>query len=112
MEMNNETKFSCSHGEEMLAYLYDELSPDGRERFETHMESCFECIDEFAELAFSRYSVFEWKSLEFAPLPTPKFVVPVERNRRRHLGSTGFGQHSRGTDGLWPVVRRRSRYSP
>ena len=79
MEMNNETKFSCAHGEEMLAYLYDELSPDGRERFETHMESCFECIDEFAELAFSRYSVFEWKSLEFAPLPTPKFVVPVER---------------------------------
>ena len=79
MEMNNDTKFSCSHGEDMLAYLYDELPPYGRERFEAHLESCTGCIDEFAELAVSRYSVFEWKSFEFAPLPTPKFVVPTER---------------------------------
>ena len=80
MEMKNETnKCSCSHGEEMLAYLYDELSPAGRERFETHLESCFECIDEFAELAVSRYSVFEWKSVEFVPMATPRFVIPAER---------------------------------
>ncbi len=78
MEMKDGTKFSCSHGEEMLAYLCDELSPDGRERFETHMQGCFECIDEFAELAVSRYSVFEWKSVEFAPMATPKFVIPTE----------------------------------
>ena len=79
MEMNNEAKFSCPQGEDMLAYLYDELPPYGRERFEAHLESCFECIDEFAELAVSKYSVFEWKSVEFAPLPTPKFVFPIER---------------------------------
>ena len=79
MEMNNVTKFSCSHGEEMLAYLYGELSSEGRERFEAHMQGCFECIDEFAELAVSRYSVFEWKSVEFAPMTTPKFVIPTGR---------------------------------
>lgn len=78
MKMDNEAKFSCSHGEDMLAYLYDELPPYGRERFEAHLESCTECIDEFAELAVSRYSVFEWRSIEFAPLPTPRFAVPVE----------------------------------
>lgn len=78
MEMKSGTKFSCSHGEEMLAYLYDELSPDGRARFEAHLQGCYECIDEFAELAVSRYSVFEWKSVEFAPMATPKFVIPTE----------------------------------
>ena len=79
MDMDSGTNCSCTHGEEMLAYLYNELSPEAREQFEAHMGSCFECIDEFAELAASRYSVFEWKSVEFVPMATPKFVIPSKR---------------------------------
>ena len=76
--MVNKTDNTCSFGGDMLAYLYDELSSDGRERFETHLEDCTHCIDEFAELSEARYSVYEWKNVEFAPLATPRFVVPVE----------------------------------
>src|SRR5688572_12265007 len=79
MEMINKTENSCSLGGNMLAYLYDELSSDGRECFESHLADCSLCIDEFAELSEARYSVYEWKNVEFAPLKTPRFVVPVER---------------------------------
>ena len=79
MEMKNKTDNSCSYGGDLLAYLYDELPSDGRERFETHLERCFACIDEFAELSQARYSVYEWKNIEFAPLETPRFVIPVEK---------------------------------
>ena len=79
MEMKNKPDNSCSCGGDMLAYLYDELPSNGRERFETHLESCNACIDELAELSEARYSVYEWKNIEFAPLETPRFVIPVEK---------------------------------
>jgi anti-sigma factor RsiW len=81
MKMVNKTDNTCTLGGEMLAYLYDELSSEGRERFETHLEGCGQCIDEFAELSEARYSVYEWKNVEFAPLATPRFEVPLEEAR-------------------------------
>ena len=77
MEMMNTSDDPCTFSGDMLAYLYDELSPDGRVHFESHLSGCSRCIDEFAELSMSRYSVYEWKKLEFAPLATPRFIVPV-----------------------------------
>ena len=74
----NKTDNTCSFGGDMLAYLYDELSSDRRELFEMHLEGCSHCIDEFAELSEAWYSVYEWKTVEFAPLSTPRFVVPAE----------------------------------
>jgi hypothetical protein len=79
MVRTNKSDNSCSLGGDILAYVYDELSPDVRERFESHLESCPRCIDEFAELSDARYSVYEWKNVEFAPLETPRFVIPTER---------------------------------
>ena len=78
MKMVNKKDKICSFSGNVLAYLYDELSSEARERFETHLEGCSRCIDEFAELSEARYSVYEWKNAEFAPLATPRFVVPVE----------------------------------
>ena len=79
MVRTNKSDNSCSLGGDILAYLYDDLSPGVRERFESHLESCPRCIDEFAELSDARYSVYEWKNVEFAPLETPRFVIPTER---------------------------------
>lgn len=66
----------CTHGGDMLAYLYDEMPSADRERFEMHLSDCGTCIDDFAELSQSRYPVYEWKQTEFDPLPTPRIVVP------------------------------------
>ena len=78
MEMMNKIDDPCSFGGDVLAYLYDELSSNGRERFEKHLESCSPCISELAELSEARYSVYEWKNVEFAPLATPRFALPAE----------------------------------
>lgn len=68
----------CSHGGDMLAYLYDEMTTADRDAFELHLADCGTCIDDFAELSQSRYPVFEWKQLEFDPMPTPRVVIPFE----------------------------------
>jgi len=69
----------CSNGGDLLAYLYDEMPAADRETFELHLADCVSCIDEFAEISQGRYPVYEWKALEFDPMPTPRFVMPVEQ---------------------------------
>jgi hypothetical protein len=69
----------CFSGEDLLTYLYRETGSDMIREIEHHFEACSECVDAFAELSFSRYSVYEWQQLEFAPLETPKFIIPTTR---------------------------------
>lgn len=76
MKRSDLTSNGCRYAGDVLAYLFGELSPEGRERFEEHLPDCQICVDEFAELSDARYSVYEWKSVEFAPLETPRFVLP------------------------------------
>lgn len=87
MKMTDVNDKKCSAGGDALAYVFDELTEEGRNRFESHLETCSECVDELAELSFSRYSVHEWKNIEFAPLATPRFVVPAEPARATLLDS-------------------------
>ncbi|MBK7935455.1 MAG: zf-HC2 domain-containing protein [Acidobacteria bacterium] len=83
----------CEFSEAIVPYLYGESSDAERERFETHMADCLPCTDEFAELSFSRYSVFEWQKEEFAPLKTPRIVIPYEERSEAVIGSfAGFRQ--------------------
>lgn len=77
MNMTNISQNTCRAGSDVLAYLCGDLSPEGRDRFESHIEACDSCVDELAELSFPLYSVHEWKNVEFAPLATPRFVVPI-----------------------------------
>lgn len=77
----------CEFSEAIVPYLYGESTEAERERFETHMADCSPCTDEFAELSFSRYSVFEWQKEEFAPMPTPQIVIPYAA---KHVESAGF----------------------
>lgn len=68
----------CSKAGDLLAYLYEELPSADREIFELHLTDCGTCIDDFAEIAQGRYPVFEWKSLEFDVIPTPRIVIPAQ----------------------------------
>lgn len=69
-------KFDCIKKEDLVAYLYNEMPGRELSLFETHLADCQACIDEFAELSASRYAVYEWQKLEFAPMETPVFDVP------------------------------------
>lgn len=74
LEVHNQ----CSGADDMLAYLYDEISEAHREKFEMHLASCGTCVDDFAEISQSRYPVYEWKRAQFDQLPTPRFVLPLK----------------------------------
>ncbi len=73
---SREEKFECIKKEDLVAYLYNEMPGRELPLFETHLADCQACIDEFAALSASRYAVYEWQKLEFAPLETPVFDVP------------------------------------
>ena len=74
--MLHNDKNACEFSSEIVEYIYGELAPANRERFETHLADCTACIDEFAAVSNSRYSVYEWRKIEFEPLETPVFEIP------------------------------------
>ncbi len=76
MQKFNKTSLICSDDDAIVAYLYGELPPAERDAFEDHLLVCIPCTDEFAAAADSRYSVFEWKKMDFDPLETPVFSIP------------------------------------
>src|SRR5688572_7676888 len=79
--MNRCEENLCTHGGDLLAYLYNEMPLTDREQLELHLSDCVTCIDDFAALSQSRYPVYEWKRLEFDSLPTPRVVIQYEETR-------------------------------
>jgi hypothetical protein len=73
---NNEHISDCSFAIEIVPYLYGELATPQAASFEDHLVECGSCRDEFAAIADTRYSVYEWQTGEFAQLATPRIVVP------------------------------------
>lgn len=75
--MDIENNRPCGFDGDVLAYLYDEAADAERLQFEEHLENCEACVEELALLSDSRYSVYEWRMIEFAPMMTPEIVIPV-----------------------------------
>ncbi len=73
---HRDTNKNCASEGELIAYLYNEMPLASRTQFESHFADCSLCIDAFAEVADSRFSVYEWQRLEFAPLETPVIQIP------------------------------------
>jgi len=67
---------SCGHESDIVSYIYDELTDAARSQFESHLAECGNCIDEFAAVSYSRFSVFEYQKQEFAHLATPMIRIP------------------------------------
>jgi anti-sigma factor RsiW len=74
--LTNADNLNCEYRHEMIAYIYGESGEAARLGFEEHLLGCTACTDEFACIADTRFSVFEWHKEEFAPLPTPPIVIP------------------------------------
>ncbi len=77
MEMSNKIgNMKCSSSEEVVAYLYEELSDREKASFEGHLVNCDACTAEFAELSLARLDVYEWHRDEFVEMATPRIVIP------------------------------------
>jgi hypothetical protein len=77
--LKNSNQRACPFTDEIVSYIYGEIGGVVEREFETHLAYCTVCTDEFAAVANSRFSVFEWKKDAFDPLPTPEIVVPYPR---------------------------------
>ena len=79
--MEGKAAKQCEFANDIVAYLYRENSDAERNAFEDHLLACASCTDGFAEMAESRFAVYEWQREEFAPLETPKFTIPYDEPR-------------------------------
>ncbi len=98
--MLDNCKNGCEFTDEIVAYMYDEISEPARSKFEQHLLDCTVCTDEFAGISNARFSVFEWRKEEFAHLPTPQIVIPYQEK------SAGFfaGLRDLLTLSGWPAA--------
>lgn len=69
-------KKECPFTDEIVSYIYGEIDDVERGDFETHLADCTICTDDFAAISNARFSMFEWRKLEFDSLATPKIVIP------------------------------------
>ena len=74
--MNDVNISGCRFSADIVPYMYGELSGAESFAFESHLLECGSCTDEFAVVSNARYEVYDWKKLEFDPLPTPRFSIP------------------------------------
>ena len=74
--LNNENEKSCGFADEIVTYIYGEISETERSKFEMHLVDCMSCTDEFAGISNARFAIFEWQKEEFAHLSTPEIVIP------------------------------------
>ena len=87
--LNNGDKQTCGFADDIVGYLYDEIGPAERRKFESHLVGCMACTDEFAGISNARFSVFEWQKEEFAHLSTPEIVIPYAA-KKREVETAGF----------------------
>lgn len=88
---DNDIGKECPHADEIVSYIYGEIDPVVQSVFETHLADCMTCTDDFAAVSHSRFSVFEWNKEEFAPLATPRFVIPYATPQPARVGAmAGF----------------------
>lgn len=69
---------TCEYAEQIAAYVYDEFDDTQKTGFESHLQNCRSCADELTDLSSVHFSIQEWKTIDFDPLPTPIFTLPNE----------------------------------
>lgn len=74
--MTHVNKTDCKYSADIVPYMYGELTSGDTSSFESHLQQCGVCTDEFASISSARYEVYDWKKVAFDPLSTPAIVIP------------------------------------
>jgi hypothetical protein len=77
--LDNKRNSNCDFAEELVSYLYDEISGSEKLRFEKHLRNCSACQDELSGFSMTRNAVQEWKTVEFLPLQNPVIEIPYSQ---------------------------------
>ena len=69
--------FSCERGDDLIAFLYHELSEPESRNFERHLASCSSCAHELGSFKVIRAGVVAWReqTLGLSPVSTPAPVA-------------------------------------
>ncbi len=73
---------SCSFSQEIVSYIYGEMTELAKTEFETHVHNCLECAEELASFGVLRSSIQTWKKEEFLPLVQPEIILPFEEKQK------------------------------
>jgi len=78
---------SCPRENEIVSYLYREMSPVEVDRFEDHLAECGKCVDEFAAMSEPHLAVYEWRTNVFDKIPAPSIELPIVEEQHPHAES-------------------------
>lgn len=74
--LNNNHQFVCRYADEIVAYIYDEISTRDKSAFENHLAHCSNCAAEVADFSSIQTAFADWRETEFAPLQSPQIIIP------------------------------------
>lgn len=87
MKEKKDQTTTCDYAEELVTYLYGELSEHEAAQFRRHMEQCGSCKRELAAFSRVRQDVIEWRNLSLpsfdfqqAPLYSKAEAAPQKRS--------------------------------
>jgi hypothetical protein len=89
LDNNNYKNSSCAFAEQIVSYLYGEANAQEKTLFESHLNSCAACAEEFAGFSVIRSSIVEWRNEEFLSLETPLPEIPYEKARHNYNLESG-----------------------
>ena len=96
---------SCGFAGDIVSYLYDEIDPAEKLKFEMHLANCATCGTELAAFSDVRTSMINWREADFGWLPSPDIVIPYEK-----LPEQPLVVETRGT--ILTDLRRLFSFSP
>jgi hypothetical protein len=74
LNQNNHNS-SCNYAEQLVSFVYGEITVDEKNVFEVHLQNCSICADEAASFGFVRSSIQEWRAEDFAKLSIPAIEI-------------------------------------
>lgn len=63
---------NCSFTQDVVSYLYDEMSGGEKLKFEQHLRGCLRCGEELGAFSTVSNSIQNWRDIEFSGAPTPE----------------------------------------
>src|SRR5436190_15689914 len=71
---------TCERGEDLVSFLYGEISQPEAQDFETHLQLCRECSTEIASFRDVRESVNRWKQEALGGFVSPRVFAQRKKS--------------------------------
>jgi hypothetical protein len=85
---DNQKTPACNNHEDLVSYLYGEVTPEQARRVEAHLTECSQCDDELAAFKRVRSSLQEW---ELNDMPIVRVALPPRRKSATAVLKELFG---------------------